>query len=553
METYQKKTTAALLLPVALLWLTASSAPAATAVTMSAIGAGGNGDFTVGFEFTTAETITVTHLGKWDWNTTRACDTAIWDSASQAMLVSGTVPVTGGGGAPGALENNGNGSWGNVFYRPVAPVTLQPGTYVIGGQSFAGQGNFAYDSTIATAPGITWIEGRADWGSALAFPDDIVRSQPTAYFGPNFKFASSSLIPVNGYLYDGAGAGALPSTFTDGGGELSNGQFPASTNFNDAQWVGFQDGLPDDATAHPQVTISLPSKYDLSEAVISYLHSTSQAGGTITAPETVWVSVSDDGSTYSAPAPFTAAFDHSGGDEIRSAFVDLSALSGRYVRLDLRNSSQWTFLSEVSLTGELAAGAASPVDVSSYAYDGAGQGATPSSFPDTGTAELTNGVFPGTTAFGDGQWVGFRDDPADDGTAHPQVTFDLGEVLFLSDVEIAYLHSTTQAGGSITAPEEVLVSVSDDGSVFSTPVSLGGFDHSAGDEIRLALLDLPGLSGRYARLEFLNSSQWTFLAEVSFTSTAPAATEIPEPASVALVGLAVAGLGAYARRRRRGH
>jgi len=86
-------------------------------------------------------------------------------------------------------------------------VTLEPGTYVIGGQSFAGQGSFAYDSTIATAPEVTWIEGRADWGSALSFPDAIVRPQPTSYFGPNFMFAASSLIPVNGYLYDGTGAG----------------------------------------------------------------------------------------------------------------------------------------------------------------------------------------------------------------------------------------------------------------------------------------------------------------------------------------------------------
>jgi len=103
----------------AVLLVSASISTAATAITMSAIGAGDQGNFTVGFEFTTADPITVTHLGKWDWNTTQACDMAIWDSATQAMLVSGTVPVT-GGGAPGDLINNGNGSWGNVFYRPVA-------------------------------------------------------------------------------------------------------------------------------------------------------------------------------------------------------------------------------------------------------------------------------------------------------------------------------------------------------------------------------------------------------------------------------------------------
>ena len=293
------------------------------------------------------------------------------------------------------------------------------------------------------------------------------------------------------------------------------------------------------------MTFRLGSKYDLSEAVVTYLHSTTQAGATISAPEEVWVSVSDDGSTYSAPVQFTAPLDSSAGDEIRSAFVDLSAFSGRFVRLDFRNDTHWAFLTEVSFTGELAPGAIPPVTVSSYVYDGTGQGAAPSNFPDTANTELTNGVLPVSTDFNDPQWVGFRDDPPDDGTSNPQVTFDLGQGYFLGDVEIAYLHSTTQASGTITAPEEVLISVSGDGSVFSTPVSFTGFDSSAGDQIRFALFDLSGMTGRYVRLDFRNTSQWTFLAEVSFTAS------VPEPSSVLLFSLGLIGLVPLARCRRR--
>ena len=450
-------------------------------------------------------------------------------------------------------------------------------------------------------------------------------------------------IVVSSYSYDGTGDGSIPdSSFPDSSTiELTNGTQPATTAFSDPQWVGYRDGggggTP--ATAdHPQITFDLGSSQEVASIVISYLHSTTQAGGTITAPDSVIVSVSDDNVTSSAPTTYSAEFDSSSGNELRAATLDVSSLSqSRYVRLEFRQSSQWTFLSEIQFEGEnggadttpptitgsdiaddqngnpvtenttvnytltfsedidltsvspsdfsnagsasltidqitenlpgvlsiavtptstgtlqlqipagatisdvagnfldtistipddntltvVSAGGPSAITVSSYSYDGTGAGSGPSlSFPDTGITELVNGSLPASPAFGDSQWVGFQDGTGSGTPAtvdHPQITFDLGSFYNLSTIDITYLHSTSQASGTITAPEELLISTSQDNVTYSSPVSFTSFDHSAGNEIRTASIDVSALSGgRYFRLEFRQSSQWTFLSEVYF-------------------------------------
>ncbi len=172
----------------------------------------------------------------------------------------------------------------------------------------------------------------------------------------------------------------------------------------------------------------------------------------------------------------------------------------------------------IRLTAELL----NPLRVAGYAYDGAGAGATPSTspaWPDTGGAELTDGLLPTSPAFTNAAWVGFQDVAPDDGACQPQVTFDLGGTYALSVIQIVYLHSTTQAGGSITAPEDILVSFSTDGATFSAPVSYAAAgEHDAGNAIRTALLDVRGQTAAHVRLEFRNASQWTFLAECAFAA-----------------------------------
>ena len=64
----------------------------------------------------------------------------------------------------------------------------------------------------------------------------------------------------------------------------------------------------------------------------------------------MFLSVSDDGVTFSTPKEFKP-FDSSPGEEIRTARVSLDSVEGRYVRLDFRNTSEWTFLAEVVFAG----------------------------------------------------------------------------------------------------------------------------------------------------------------------------------------------------------
>jgi len=158
-------------------------------------------------------------------------------------------------------------------------------------------------------------------------------------------------LPVSSYVYDGTGPGSQPSTspaWPDSGGtELINETWPSAAHYTDSEWVGFQQALPDDGGSHPQVTFALADLFELGDIGIHYFHSTGQAGGSITAPESVWVSFSTNGTDFTAPEQFTAEFDHSGGDEVRVALLDVTGNDASHVRLDFRQASHWTFLTEV--------------------------------------------------------------------------------------------------------------------------------------------------------------------------------------------------------------
>ncbi|MDA3926622.1 MAG: hypothetical protein PF904_18200 [Kiritimatiellae bacterium] len=228
-----------------------------------------------------------------------------------------------------------------------------------------------------------------------------------------------------------------------------------------------------------------------------------------------------DASSGSASATRMTLIDGNGGsittgvDAIRFVFMDHGVHYG---------GVDGTVYTEVDVHGcpsELPSVAEPNVTVTAYHYDGSGVGAQPSNWADSGGVELINDKFPSDMHYSDGEWVGFLDELPDDGTSHPQVTFDLDARYVMSEIEIYYFHSITQAGGSVTAPEEVFVSFSTDGLNYTTPVSYTNeFDSSyAGAAMRMAALDVSNNVASYVRLDFRNTSPWTFLAEVDFTAT----------------------------------
>ena len=200
-------------------------------------------------------------------------------------------------------------------------------------------------------------------------------------------------------------------------------------------------------------------------------------------------------------------------DAVRFVFLDPGFTNGN-------SSIDGTVYYEVDVLGAPVEVSEVPIAVSGYQYDGSGEGAQPSTspaWPDSGGVELINGVLPSAAHYTDPEWVGFLDSDADDLTSHPQVTFELVDVVDLTDMQIVYFHSTGQAGGTVTAPEEVLVSFSTNGAGYSVPVSFTSeFNHGDGDQVRLALLDVSSNRASHVRLDFRNTSPWTFLAEVTF-------------------------------------
>lgn len=317
------------------------------AVTLDSFASSNNLDFMVGYRFETSTPITLTDLGKFDIDgsgLSAPAQVGIWD-LSRNLIASVTVPA----GTGGVAEAAGNYT---AYFQPVSPVTLLAGTYVIGAQAFVAETN-TFGATVSMASGITYLSGQYNTSNAFAYPST---GAPTSqgYFGPNFQFeAAAAAISVVGYTYDGSGAGATPNaSFPDGSlSKLTDGIIPASA-YTDPGWVGFRDDAPDDQSSQPQVTFDLGGNYDLATAEFVYLASTSQASGTITQPESILVSVSDDGATFGPAQTFTAAelYSSTTGD-LRTAVLNINGLSGSYVRLDFSQTGVWTFLGEASFRG----------------------------------------------------------------------------------------------------------------------------------------------------------------------------------------------------------
>jgi len=140
-----------------------------------------NANLTVGWQFSLAQPVTVTHLGLWDYDGTGLKEShlvSIWDSGG-TLMTSATV------------SGSGAGNW---VWASVPSTTLNTGPYTIGARYISRTQDLVGLSadTVSTAPGVTHIKGvGGPWGSVPSIDYD----KQKGYFGPNFRMLDPDPIP----------------------------------------------------------------------------------------------------------------------------------------------------------------------------------------------------------------------------------------------------------------------------------------------------------------------------------------------------------------------
>jgi len=194
--------------------------------------------YTVGWAFNVSVPVTVTSLGWFDDQDTLglASDHPVGIfSAGGSLLVSATVTTL----DPLTVSTGSQPGFG-FRYHAIAPFTLEPGSYVIGGLSPLGTTDGFYDfgSAVTEATGITYVEGRfvGCCTLTLTYPDRAA-DRGISYFGPNFQFtptpsyAAQIQQPINadGTSVFSVRRGVVPVKFTLTQGGLATCDLPSAT------------------------------------------------------------------------------------------------------------------------------------------------------------------------------------------------------------------------------------------------------------------------------------------------------------------------------------
>jgi lysophospholipase L1-like esterase len=259
-------------------------------------GSVGNGTgFSVGWEFTVSQTITVTALGQFDPN-----------SNPQTNTVAIYQRVTGGGGAQlvsASVLNTSPAEASGVCparYAAVAPVVLPAGDYVVmstqNGEDFIGPGG---SPTVTMGTGLTWTNGVAFSGAAGPLPAtapaswQINNNNPVRYLGPTFKYTLATPVPPTQLAVSTVNGGANPTV---------NTAFSVVVEARDA------GGTPQNVTSATAVILSLKTGTGTLGGTV---------GGTIAAGTN---SVTISGVTYSkAESGVVLTATRTGGDNLTAA------------------------------------------------------------------------------------------------------------------------------------------------------------------------------------------------------------------------------------------
>jgi hypothetical protein len=149
---------------------------------------GGSAEFsganwTVGWQFTTTNKLTVAALGFFDMGGDGLAhdhSVGLW-TESGALLTQATVSI----GGPSVSSEGGAGRW---VFTEITPLTLPSGTYVVGAfyEVLDADRLMLHTAIPSTIPGLTFDTTRSGGFGSLSFPEGAVGSSDNpGYFGPN--------------------------------------------------------------------------------------------------------------------------------------------------------------------------------------------------------------------------------------------------------------------------------------------------------------------------------------------------------------------------------
>lgn len=134
------------------------------------------------------------------------------------------------------------------------------------------------------------------------------------------------------------------------------------------------------------------------------------------------------------------------------------------------------------------------------------------SYPDTGTAELTNGTY-GTTSYGDAAWQGRNTAPA------YSFTVDLGTTKLIKELSSDWLQVK---GVYIFLPSSITYALSTNGTAFTTAGTVTAPAVGATDQSRKYRLLRLNTTARYIKITATPaSSAWSFTDEIEARTDTP--------------------------------